>query len=65
MPTLFLLTPHPPQQIVMNARQVHDINAFLDAVNEKIGLVLGAKRLFTLDGMPVKSTEQLEHNKVV
>lgn len=49
--------------IVLNARKIHDINAFLDAVSEKIGLVLGAKRLFTLDGTLVTSTEQLEHNK--
>lgn len=49
--------------VVLNIRKTHDINAFLDTVSEKIGLVLGAKRLFTLDGMPITSTEQLEHNK--
>jgi len=49
---------------VLNSRQTHDIHAFLDAVSEKIGLVLGAKRLFMLDGTPISSTQQLEHNKV-
>lgn len=45
-------------------RQTHDINAFLDAISEKIGLVQGAKRLYTLNGTPVKSTNALENNKV-
>lgn len=45
-------------------KQKHDINAFLDVVNEKIGLVSGAKRLYTLTGQPIRSTSALEHNKV-
>ncbi|KAL3092288.1 hypothetical protein niasHT_028166 [Heterodera trifolii] len=48
--------------IVLNTRQVHGIDALLDMISEKIGLVMGCKRLFTLDGTPVKSMEQLQHN---
>uniref|UniRef100_A0A914IFV0 Doublecortin domain-containing protein n=1 Tax=Globodera rostochiensis TaxID=31243 RepID=A0A914IFV0_GLORO len=48
--------------IVLNTRQVHNIDALLDMISEKIGLVMGCKRLFTLDGTPMKSMEQLQHN---
>ncbi|KAL3123054.1 hypothetical protein niasHT_001254 [Heterodera trifolii] len=48
--------------IVLNTRQVHSIDSLLDMISEKIGLVMGCKRLFTLDGTPVKSMEQLQHN---
>jgi hypothetical protein len=41
----------------------HDINSFLDAISERIGLVSGVKRLYTLNGNQVKSTNALENNK--
>uniref|UniRef100_A0A914D184 Doublecortin domain-containing protein n=1 Tax=Acrobeloides nanus TaxID=290746 RepID=A0A914D184_9BILA len=54
---------HKGINVVLNMKQKHDINAFLDVVNEKIGLVSGAKRLYTLTGQPIRSTSALEHNK--
>lgn len=44
-------------------RHSHDINSFLDAISEKIGLTSGVKRLYTLNGSQIKSTNALENNK--
>jgi hypothetical protein len=45
---------HKGINVVLNMRHAHDINAFLDAISERIGLVSGVKRLYTLNGSQVK-----------
>ncbi|KAF7639238.1 Doublecortin domain-containing protein [Meloidogyne graminicola] len=48
--------------VVLNYKQSQDINSLLDTISERIGLVLGVKRLFTTDGTQITSIEQLEHD---
>lgn len=45
-------------------KHVHDINSFLETVSEKIGLIHGAKKLYTLQGHLIRSTNELENNQV-
>lgn len=40
------------------------MDSFLDTISEKIGLIHGAKRLFTLDGRQIRHIEELENNQV-
>lgn len=44
---------HKGINVVLNMRHSHDINSFLDAISERIGLVSGVKRLYTLNGNQV------------
>lgn len=37
----------------------------MDAVSDRIGLVNGANRLYTMDGQLIKSLEELENDKVM
>ncbi|KAL7072229.1 hypothetical protein ACQ4LE_008838 [Meloidogyne hapla] len=53
---------HKGLNVVLNYKQGQDINTLLDSISERIGLVLGAKRLFNTDGTQITSTEELEHN---
>uniref|UniRef100_A0A915NFY0 Doublecortin domain-containing protein n=1 Tax=Meloidogyne floridensis TaxID=298350 RepID=A0A915NFY0_9BILA len=53
---------HKGLNVVLNYKQGQDINTLLDSISERIGLVLGAKRLFTTDGTQITSAEELEHN---
>ncbi|CAK5085226.1 unnamed protein product [Meloidogyne enterolobii] len=55
---------HKGLNVVLNYKQGQDINTLLDSISERIGLVLGAKRLFTTDGTQITSAEELEHNGV-
>ncbi|CAD5213027.1 unnamed protein product [Bursaphelenchus okinawaensis] len=48
--------------VVLNIRHIHDINALLDAISERVGLVGGAKKLYTINGTLVKTTNELENN---
>ncbi|KAI6217489.1 Doublecortin domain-containing protein [Aphelenchoides fujianensis] len=49
-------------EVVLNMKHSHDINTFLDAISERVGLISGVKRLYTLNGSLVRSTQQLENN---
>lgn len=50
--------------IVLNMRHEHDINSFLETISERIGLIHGAKRLYTLNGTLIRSTIELQNNIV-
>uniref|UniRef100_A0A9J2PEE6 Doublecortin domain-containing protein n=1 Tax=Ascaris lumbricoides TaxID=6252 RepID=A0A9J2PEE6_ASCLU len=39
------------------------LKAFLDVINERIGLTYGAKRLYTLSGQLVKTMDEIENDK--
>ena len=43
-------------------RHTHDIDSFLNAISDRVGLVHGVKRLYTLKGAPIRTTQQLENN---
>lgn len=51
-------------QVVINTKQINSVQAFLDIITEKIGLINGAKKLYTLNGELIKSMEQLQNDKV-
>ncbi|KAI6211578.1 Doublecortin [Aphelenchoides besseyi] len=53
---------HKGINVVLNMKHSHDINAFLDAISERVGLISGVKRLYTRNGTLVRSTQQLENN---
>ncbi|VDK28850.1 unnamed protein product, partial [Gongylonema pulchrum] len=48
--------------VVVNTKQISSVQAFLDVINEKIGLTHGAKKLYTLNGELIKSMEQIRHD---
>uniref|UniRef100_A0A915DLG1 Doublecortin domain-containing protein n=1 Tax=Ditylenchus dipsaci TaxID=166011 RepID=A0A915DLG1_9BILA len=53
---------HKGINFVLNMRQEHTIHTFLDIISEKIGLIKGAKRLYTVDGDLIRSTHDLLNN---
>lgn len=50
-------------KVVINTRQINSVQAFLDVINERIGLTYGAKRLYTLSGQLVKTMDEIENDK--
>src|SRR5690606_24313541 len=49
--------------VVLNMKKIHDIGTFLDVINDRISLVNGAKRLYTVNGQHVKKTSELQNGK--
>lgn len=45
-------------------KHVHDIDVFLETISERIGLIHGAKKIYTLQGHLIRSTKELENNNV-
>ncbi|VDK49297.1 unnamed protein product [Anisakis simplex] len=50
-------------KVVINTKQINNIQTFLDVINERIGLTYGAKRLYTISGQLIKSLDQIENDK--
>ncbi|KHN88141.1 Serine/threonine-protein kinase zyg-8 [Toxocara canis] len=50
-------------KVVINTRQINSVQAFLDVINERIGLTHGAKRLYTVSGQHVKTMDEIENDK--
>ncbi|CAI5442878.1 unnamed protein product [Caenorhabditis angaria] len=50
-------------QIVINTHRVTDLNILLDVITQKIGLVNGAKKLYTMSGVLLKDITKIKDNE--
>ncbi|CAI4227058.1 unnamed protein product [Auanema sp. JU1783] len=54
---------HPGIRVVINRKQVHDLDVLFIALTERIDLPYGVKKLYTTGGKSIKSIEELEDGK--
>lgn len=52
-------------QVALNPHQIHNFDQLLDEISEKIGLIKGVRRLYSLEGLPITTFEQLENKHVI
>lgn len=50
-------------QMVINDRQIHDLDIFLRAVTNRIDLPFGAKKLYTSNGTLIKDIRAIKDGK--
>ncbi|CAB3404957.1 unnamed protein product [Caenorhabditis bovis] len=53
----------PGMQVVVNTHRTPDINVLLDAISDKIGLVNGAKKLYSTNGVQIKDINKIKNNE--